>query len=151
LRTKFVSPYFALSDVVSGDAPAGEKLRAFLTAEMELLLEYSRTENLLPNIMMTPDFIRNSILGDAVCAVLGHKFKLVLQIVDEGMARGEFREDDPRIAAIRVIGASNAFAAAVTKSLLHAQAPTVPYDEETRDAFFRGIFHGLQDSGKIDG
>ncbi|MDR2157631.1 MAG: TetR/AcrR family transcriptional regulator [Clostridiales Family XIII bacterium] len=147
LQTKLVDPYFALSSVVETQASAAERLRAFLTAEIEWFLEYNRDGGLLPTVMTNPEFIVSPILRKLICSVLEYKFRLVRRLVEEGMASGEFRAEDPDISAIRIIGASNAFSAAVSNSVRYGygaeRLPGISYDETARESFFSGLFHGL--------
>jgi AcrR family transcriptional regulator len=143
LRTKLVNPYLALTDAIVEDASATEKLRDMLIAEFDLFVKYSLVENLLPVIMTNPEFVSNPILRKAVSDVLLHKFGLIRKIVEEGMASGEFRKNDPSVVATQIMGASNAFTAALTGSACDENLPSISYDEAAREAFFSSLFCGL--------
>ncbi|MDR0357781.1 MAG: TetR/AcrR family transcriptional regulator [Clostridiales Family XIII bacterium] len=143
LRTKLIDPYLALSDAIVEQSSASAKLRALLNAEIDLLLEYSRDKNLLPAIMTNPESFMSPVLRNAVNDSLSHKFMLVLGIVEEGMESGEFREGNPTVSAIQIIGASNAFASVLAKTAFSDQLPSVSNDDAAREAFFLGIFQGL--------
>jgi TetR/AcrR family fatty acid metabolism transcriptional regulator len=143
LNLKMTVPWHAIGDSIDPAAPPIDKIRTFLSAEMDLVLEYNGKENLLSTIMLHPENVVGPLLMKTAKGIILYKFNTLAGYIREGIETGVFREMDPYLSASALIGASQSFIATITSPDYAKIADSDPSDPKYREALFDFVFRAL--------
>jgi AcrR family transcriptional regulator len=144
LRVKFTERYRLIAENAEKERAPGEKLKSFLTGEMDMIAEYGGKERLESILMTNLETVLSSGFFQIIHEIILFKFECVTGYIEEGIADGSFRKTDPYIAASLVIGASMSYLGAVTSpEYKAATADKTATDEDRLRAFFDLVFRGL--------
>ncbi|HWQ78024.1 MAG TPA: TetR/AcrR family transcriptional regulator, partial [Anaerovoracaceae bacterium] len=108
-QTKVAGGYENLSSLMDQENSSEEKLREYLDIELTNASKYTFSKNFLVDLMMKSDAFRNPALIDSIHKLVSKKFAILHGIIENGIKKGEFRDTDPLLATISVMGAVNFF------------------------------------------
>ena len=106
-KTKVAAGYDSLSELLNKDLPSEKKIKEYLDIELSNTSKYTFNKNFLMDLMMKSDAFRNPELIKSIHRLIAKKFAILYGIIEEGINRGEFRNMDPQLAAVSVMGAIN--------------------------------------------
>lgn len=94
---------------------------------------------------MQSDAFNNTDLVNAIHKLIGYKFSIIYQIMEEGIQKGELQKIDPLMAATSVLGSINFFLSfnnnLIDSEIFLPVEKTQPWDKEE---FLKLIFKGLK-------
>jgi len=108
-ETKVAAEYEILSELPEKDLPSADKLREYIDIELTNASKYTFSKNFLMDLMLKSDAFRDPMLIDAIHRLVSKKFAILYGIIESGIKNGEFRDTDPMLAAISIMGAVNFF------------------------------------------
>jgi TetR/AcrR family fatty acid metabolism transcriptional regulator len=114
LRIRVTEPYEEFDKAIDETLAPFEKLRTYLTEERNFLRALGGTENILPIVMMHPEYFMSPIFVSACHKVMACKYRAISGYIREGTENGDFRELDPLLSASVIIGAAGSFMCTLT-------------------------------------
>lgn len=106
-QTKVVAGYDSLSELPGKKTDCKTKLIEYLDIELENSSKYTYNKSFLTDLMMKSDAFRKTDLIASIHDLMKKKFSILFRILKEGIENGEFRQTDPALAAVSVMGAIN--------------------------------------------
>lgn len=144
-KTKVAAGYDSLSDLPEKDIPCERKIKEYLDIELDNVSKYTFNKNFIIDLMMKSDAFRNPELIEAIQKLVKKKFNIMHTIIEEGVKKGEFRNMDPALAAVSVMGAINFFISLdFAENSTGEFLPVHKKNEWTGDDFFDLLLHGLK-------
>jgi AcrR family transcriptional regulator len=143
LHAKVTGPYLSFEERLDKDASCAARIRSFMRMEMDFLSDLTKGRELLPKLLLHAELIGNATIVSAAHRIISFKFRVLCDLLREGMARGEFREADPFTTAACMIGAFNFFAACSCNAHFRALPFRFPEFADAEESFFQVIFEGI--------
>ena len=144
-QTKVAAGYETISELLNKEIPCEKKVKEYIDIELTNTSKYSFNKNFLVELMMKSDAFRNPALIDSIHKLVVKKFTILFKIIEDGVAKGEFREMDPLLAAISVMGAINFYISYDCSQInLSEFLPVQKVKSWDSEAFFSLILHGLK-------
>jgi AcrR family transcriptional regulator len=149
LQTKVVLPYLSFEARLDRDASCASRIRRFMRMEMDFFADIMRERALLPNLLLFhSEFAANTTVTSAAHSIIMFKFRVLCDLVAEGIERGEFRDGDPTTMTACMIGAFNFFAMRTCKmhsfNMNSFNMPSrFPESAESEELFFQILFNGI--------
>jgi len=144
-KTKVAAGYDTLSELLSKEIPCEIKMKEYLDIELTNTAKYTFNKNFLVDLMMKSDAFRNPELIESIHKLVKKKFTILHGILEEGIKKGEFRNMDPMLAAVSVMGAINFYISIDCFSI--GAEELLPF-RKTKDLdseeFFSLLLHGLK-------
>jgi AcrR family transcriptional regulator len=147
LQTKFVDRYNVIAAEADAQGSPEESIRAFLSAEMDLILEYGSNENLMSMITTRPAEMFSNIVAEAAHRIILLKHRHIMRYVKAAISAGAFVKTDPFVASSLIIGAASSYMMTVTSPEFKEYAgarDNAQGDKERREAFFTLVFRALK-------
>lgn len=143
-KTKVASGYDNLSELLDKKIPCEKKVKEYLEIELVNTSKYTFNKNFLVDLMMKSDAFRNPDLIYSIHQLVKKKFTILLGIIEEGIRNGEFRQMDPMLAAVSVMGAINFYISIdCTPFDLGDMLPVKNAADWDREEFLKLLLHGL--------
>jgi AcrR family transcriptional regulator len=143
LHTKVILPYLSFEERLDENASCASRIRAFMRMEMDFFSDFMREKEIPPNLLLHSEFIGNATIASVAQRIIAFKFRVICDLLREGMDRGEFRRGDPFTMAACMIGAFNFFAACACKAHFFDLPFRLPDSAEAETAFFSVLFDGV--------
>ena len=144
-ETKVASGYEPLSELPEKDLSGADKLKEYIDIELTNASKYTFSKNFLMDLMMKSDAFRNPKLIEAIHKLVSKKFAILYGIIENGIKKGEFRETDPMLATISIMGAVNLFIGIHYLPFDPAEFLSVPNQLDwSGDELFKLILKGLE-------
>lgn len=144
-KTKVAAGYDNLSELLSKEIPCEKKIKAYLDIELTNTAKYTFNKNFLVDLMMKSDAFRNPELIESIHKLVKKKFAILHGIIEEGIKTGEFRNTDPMLAAVSVMGAINFYISIDCFSIGAEEfLPFQKTKDWDREEFFSLLLHGLK-------
>jgi len=144
-QTKVAAGYETLSELLNKEISCEKKVKEYIDIELTNTSKYSFNKNFLVDLMMKSDAFRNPELIDSIHKLVVKKFTILFKIIEDGVAKGEFREMDPLLAAISVMGAINFYISYDYSPInLSEFLPVQKVKSWGSEEFFSLILHGLK-------
>lgn len=144
-KTKVAAGYDTLSELFDKKIPCEIKIKEYLDIELTNTAKYTFNKNFLVDLMMKSDAFRNPELIESIHRLVKKKFTILHGIIEEGIKTGEFRNMDPMLAAVSVMGAINFYISIDCFSI--GAEEFLPF-QKTKDwdseEFFNLLLHGLK-------
>jgi len=144
-KTKVAAGYDSLSELLNNEIPCEKKIKEYLDIELTNTAKYTFNKNFLVDLMMKSDAFRNPELIESIHKLVKKKFTILHGIIEEGIKTGEFRNTDPMLAAVSVMGAINLYISIDCFSI--GSEEFLPF-RKTKDwdseEFFSLLLHGLK-------
>jgi TetR/AcrR family fatty acid metabolism transcriptional regulator len=106
-KTKVAAGYDNLSELLNKEIDCETKIREYLDIELSNTTKYTFNKSFVMDLMMKSDAFRNPDLIASIHELVKKKAVILYRIIEEGIARGEFRGIDPVLATVSVMGAIN--------------------------------------------
>lgn len=106
-KTKVASGYDNLAELLNKKIPCEKKVKEYINIELANAAKYTFNKNFLVDLMMKSDAFRNPALIDSIHKLIREKFNILHGIIKEGIDKGEFRNTNPALATVSVMGAIN--------------------------------------------
>lgn len=145
-KTKVAAGYDTMSELPAKQIDCENKIKEYLDIELTNTCKYTFNKSFLMDLMMKSDAFRNPELISSIHELVKKKFTILHKILDEGIKNGEFRQMDPTLAAVSVMGAVNFY---ISINYTHLD----PFDflpssskpaDWNGDDFLSLILHGLK-------
>lgn len=144
-KTKIADSYENMSELLSKDIPCEKKIKEYIEFELSNSAKYTFNKNFLMDLMMKSDAFRNPQLIDSIHKLISKKFSILFQIIEKGIEKGEFRNADPLLAAVSVMGSINFFISFHYSPVNPAEfLPQDKIKSWNKEEFFELILHGLK-------
>jgi AcrR family transcriptional regulator len=144
LQTKVVRPYLSFEERLDKNASCASRIRRFMRMEMDFFSDIMCERALLPNLLLFhTELASNTTVTSAAQRIISFKFHLIRGLIEEGTARGEFRDGDPLTMAACLIGAFNFFAMRTCKMNPFEMPVRFPESAESEKLFFEILFNGI--------
>ena len=108
-KTKVAAGYETLPDLLNREINCEHKIKKYIETELENTSRFTFSRNFLMDLMMKSDAFRNQALIESIHKLVAEKFRIMFLIIEEGVKSGEFRNVDPLLATVSVMGAVNFF------------------------------------------
>jgi AcrR family transcriptional regulator len=106
-KTKVAAGYESLAELSAKELSGAGKLREYLEVELTNTAKYTFSKSFLIDLMMKSDAFRNPELIKSIHELVSQKFTILYKIIVDGINQGEFRDVDPLLAAVSVMGSIN--------------------------------------------
>lgn len=106
-KTEVAAGYKKLPEILEAELDSETKLKQYIEVELENTSRYSFSKNFLMDLLMKSDAFRNPALIEAIHQLVADKFRILHQIIEQGMQKGEFKKSDPLLATVALMGAIN--------------------------------------------
>ena len=122
------------------------KIKEYLDIELTNTSKYTFNKSFLMDLMMKSDAFRNPALIESIHELVKKKFTILYGIIEQGIKKGEFRQLNPTLATVSVMGAINFY-------ISINYTPFDPFDflpvaskpcDWNREDFLELILHGLK-------
>jgi AcrR family transcriptional regulator len=143
LHAKVILPYLAFEENLDKSAPCASRIRSFMRMEMNFLSDFVKEKELLPKLLLHAELMGNATVVSVSRKIIEFKFRVICDLLREGMARGEFREEDISATAACMIGAFNLFTACICSAHCSELPFRFPVSADSEDSFFKVIFEGI--------
>lgn len=104
---KILSEYNKIYKSISKGKNAEDKLRIFISFEIENSRKYGDTLQILPEMVMNSSALKNKELQKLLSLLWESRFKAMHSIIVEGIASGEFLPNNSEMTAISLLGSVN--------------------------------------------
>lgn len=144
-QTKVAAGYDNLSELLNKDISCEKKIKEYLDIELMNTSKYTFNKNFLVDLMMKSDAFRNPELIESIHKLVSKKFTILFGIIEEGIKKGEFRNVDPMLAAISVMGSINFYISIDCFPIGPANfLPVRKTKDCDKEEFFSLLLHGLK-------
>lgn len=144
-KTKVAAGYDSLSELLNKEIPCEKKIKEYLDIELTNTAKYTFNKNFLVDLMMKSDAFRNPELIESIHKLVKKKFTILHGILEEGIKTGEFRDIDPMLAAVSVMGAINFYISIDCLSIGAEEfLPFRKTKDWDSDEFFNLLLNGLK-------
>lgn len=144
-KTKVAAGYDTLSELLSKDIPCEIKIKEYLDIELTNTSKYTFNKNFLVDLMMKSDAFRNPELIESIHKLVKKKFGILHSIIEQGIKKGEFRNIDPMLATVSVMGAINFYISIDCFTIGSEEfLPFLKRKDWDSEEFFSLILHGLK-------
>jgi AcrR family transcriptional regulator len=143
LHTKVILPYLAFEEGLDKNASCASRIRSFMRMEMDFLSDFVKKKELLPKLLLHAELMGNATVVSVSRRIIEFKFRVICDLLREGMARGEFREEDIPTTAACMIGAFNLFTACICSAHCSELPFRFPVSANSESAFFKILFEGI--------
>ncbi|HYE68480.1 MAG TPA: TetR/AcrR family transcriptional regulator [Anaerovoracaceae bacterium] len=144
-KTKVAAGYDTLSELLNKEIPCEIKIKEYLDIELTNTAKYTFNKNFLVDLMMKSDAFRNPELIESIHKLVSKKFAILYGIIDEGIKKGEFRNVDPMLATVSVMGAINFYISIDCFPVGPADfLPVQKTKDWDSEEFFSLLLHGLK-------
>lgn len=148
-KTKVADSYDDLSELSVKEISSEEKIKAYIDLEFTNSSKYTFNKNFIVDMMMKSDALRNRELIQSIQQLVSKKFSFLYYVIDEAIKSGEFRQTDPFLAAISIMGAINFYIGLQCMpfnpaDFLPEEIFDTMYDHLSREEFIRLITNGLK-------
>lgn len=103
-QTKVAAGYANMAELLDKEISGEERLKRYFDIELENMSKYTFSKNFLIDLMMKSDAFHNPALIEGIHKLVSEKFHILYSIIAEGVRKGEFRDTDPLLTAISVMG-----------------------------------------------
>lgn len=145
-QTKVAAGYESLSELLNKEISCENKIREYLDIELTNTAKYTFNKNFLVDLMMKSDAFRNPELINSIHMLIAKKFSILHGIIKEGINGGEFRNVDPLLAAVSVMGAINFYISFDCSPVdLMEFLPVQKKNDWSTEEFLSLLLHGLKE------
>ena len=147
-KTKVAGGYEHLSELSVKKISCADKIKAYIDLEFANSSTYAFNKNFLVDLMLKSDALKNPQLIAAIQKLVSEKFSFIYQVINEGITGGEFRQTDPFLATISIMGAINFYIGLKCSpfnpaEFLPEEVFNSMYEHMNREEFIRLITDGL--------
>lgn len=108
-QTRIAAGYECLSDLLAKEISCKQKLKKYLDIELSNTSQYTLSKNFFVDLVMKSEMFRNPDLIEGIRLLMRKSFCVLQSIVEEGIQKAEFREIEPALAAVYLLGAINLY------------------------------------------
>ncbi len=108
-KTEVADGYKKLPELLNAELDCENKLKKYIEVELENTSRYTFSKNFVLDLLLKSDAFQNPSLIEAINQLMTDKFRIMHQIIEQGIQRGEFRNSDPLLATVAIMGAVNHF------------------------------------------
>lgn len=105
IRQRIEENYRQLENIHDSDASGQEKLLSYLRLEAENAKKFKKGTALFPKLAMDPELFKNKDIRHDLNDFLHQKYRLIREIIGQGVSDEEFIVDDVNMAATALMGA----------------------------------------------
>ena len=143
-RTRVAAGFECLSELLSKEIFCVQKIREYLNIELANISQYTFSKNFFTDLVLKSDAFRNPDLIEGIRLLIRKNFTILRDIVEEGIRKGEFRDTEPALAAVYLLGAINLYVSIdFSPDGLNEFLPAKKV-EEYREDFFGLLLNGLK-------
>jgi AcrR family transcriptional regulator len=144
LNARVIDPYYSFGKRVDWNAGHWDQIRQFLLMEMDFIWGLTKEKQIMPKALLNIEIMSNPTIVSAARDIMKFKFDLLLGIIKNGMAAGEFRAGDPAAATACLIGSFNFYVVCLCNAENDKQH--IPNTDflQSREDFFMFVFNGLK-------
>ncbi|MDR2771675.1 MAG: TetR/AcrR family transcriptional regulator [Clostridiales Family XIII bacterium] len=143
LHTKVILPYISFAERLDPNSSCTARIRSFMRMEMDFLSDFVKGKKILPRLLLHAELMGNATIASAAHRIITFKFRVLCELLREGMESGEFRETDTVTAAACMIGAFNLFSACSCNAQFFDRSFRFPASADAEADFFRMLFEGI--------
>jgi len=144
-KCKVADGYKDLSNILNKELSCEEKIKEYIEYEKKMTTKFGFHKNMHLEILLKSEAFQNPELVRAIHELIGFKFSIIYQIIEEGIRKCEFIKVDPLMAATAIIGAINFFLRYNCNTILSmANLPLAKCIEWDCEELCRLIFSGLK-------
>lgn len=144
-KCKVSDSYMDISYLIQKDISCEEKIKEYIEFEILNTSKFSFQKNIIPDVLMKTEALRNPDLVEAIHKLMKFKFSIIYQIIKDGIEKGEFIKTDPLMTTTAIIGAINFFIS-FNCDLICSMGflPIEKKQQWDKEEFFTLIFQGLR-------
>ncbi len=145
LKSKILNSYSEMQQNLHKIKSNEEKLRLLVINELNNAKAFGNLQNVIPNLFKEFNDSDNKDFISSMHQLLSIKFKILYEIINEGITSGEFKEIDPLMTTLSLMGTIN-FYVSFSGNLM----PFMPELEKIKkgpwmdEEFFTLIFQGIK-------
>ncbi len=145
LKTKILDSYYHTQQNLQGIKSNEEKLECLIMKELNNAKVFGNMQNILPNLFHGMNESTNKDFISSMHQLMEIKFKIIFGIVSDGISSGEFKQLDPLMATLSLMGTISFYIAFCSNFM-----PCMPELEKMKTApwreeeLFSMIFEGIR-------
>jgi Transcriptional regulator len=144
-KTKVEAGYESLFELPGKEISCESKIKEYLNVELDSISKYTFNKNFLSDLMLKSDAFKNPELIEAIHELVKKKFMILFQIIEDGIAKKEFRSINPSLAAASLMGAINFYISLELHQFGPCEfLPASKIKDWTKEEFLELILQGLQ-------
>lgn len=142
-KKKVVTNYSKVSKLIDNDKTSKENLKTAIQFELDSANSFGNIKNMFPYICSPENNDHNKEVFSAMHELMELNFQVIYKIISRGIASGEFKDIDPLMSTISLIGAINFFIAFSCNVIpMHSFDKIKEHHWDTEE-FFNMIFNGI--------